>query len=235
MPIQLASNLYRIQTLGSFINSYAFLNEDSSVTLIDCGLDNAPKKLLNELSAIKKHPNDVTNIILTHAHEDHVGGAAEMIKRCQPKDVLMHENDSDLVKSGKTPSRDNSTLSGKLMSLMPSRDYAPFEITRRLKDGDLLDVAGGIQVIHTPGHTDGHISLLHLESETLITGDSIFNMTSRMTWALSGFCVNYKQSQETARRFLDVNFKNVAFTHGPEIREIGKERIKKFLSKKSIS
>ena len=121
------------------------------------------------------------------------------------------------------------------MSLMPSRDYAPFEITRRLKDGDLLDVAGGIQVIHTPGHTDGHISLLHLESETLITGDSIFNMTSRMTWALSGFCVNYKQSQETARRFLDVNFKNVAFTHGPEIREIGKERIKKFLSKKGIS
>lgn len=235
MPIQLASNLYRLQTLGSFINSYAFVNSDSSITLVDCGLDSAPKKLKKELAAMGKHPKDVTNIVLTHAHEDHVGGAAEMISNCQPKDVLMHENDSDLVSAGKTPTRDKSTLSGKIMSLMPSQDYAAFEITRRLQDGDVLDLAGGIQVVHTPGHTDGHISLLHLDSETLITGDSIFNMTSRMTWALSGFCVNYKQSQETAKRFVDLDFRQVAFTHGPEIKENAKARIKNFLSKKGIN
>jgi glyoxylase-like metal-dependent hydrolase (beta-lactamase superfamily II) len=235
MAIQVAKNIYRLQTLGSFINSYAFINVDSSVTLVDCGLDGSSKKLIKDLAHIGKHPNDVTEIVLTHAHDDHVGGAAKMIRDCDVKSVMMHEEDSYLPPTGKTPSRDTSRISGKLMKILPDRGYEPFEVTKRLKDGEIIDSAGGLRVIHTPGHTAGHISLLHLESETLITGDSIFNMTSRMTWALSGFCVNYKQSQETARRFLDLDFKNACFTHGPEIIDSGKNRIKQFLSKKGLN
>jgi glyoxylase-like metal-dependent hydrolase (beta-lactamase superfamily II) len=235
MAIQIANNLYRLPTLGSFINSYAFINSDSSVTLVDCGLEGSYKKLIKDLARIGKHPKDVKNIILTHAHDDHVGGAAKMIQECDVKNVLMHEEDSHLPPTGKTPSRDDSRISGKIMKLIPDKGYEPFAITKKLKDGEIIDTAGGLKVIHTPGHTDGHISLLHLESETLITGDSIFNMTSRMTWALSGFCVNYKQSQNTARKFLDLDFKNACFTHGPEIRESGKSRIKQFLSKKGLN
>lgn len=235
MAVRIARNLYRLPTLGPFINSYAFVNQDSSVTLVDCGLKGASKKLVTDLARIGKHPNDVTSIVFTHAHDDHVGGAAEMIARCESSSVLMHEADANLTSEGKTPPQDRSHFSGKLMALMPKSSYEPFTVTRKLKDGDLIDTAGGLKVIHTPGHTDGHISLLHLESETLITGDSIFNMTSRLTWALSGFCVNYLQSKETAKRFLDVDFKNACFTHGPEIRDIGKERIKKFLSKKGLN
>jgi glyoxylase-like metal-dependent hydrolase (beta-lactamase superfamily II) len=96
----------------------------------------------------------------------------------------MHEKDSQFPPTGKTPSRDTTRISGKIMKLLPESGYEPFNVTRKLQDGEIIDTAGGLKVIHTPGHTDGHISLLHLESETLITGDSIFNMTSRMTWAL---------------------------------------------------
>ena len=234
MAIKIAKNIYRLPTLGSFINSYALINDDSSITLVDCGLKGSSKKLIKDLARIGKHPNDVVNIVLTHAHDDHVGGAARMIEACEVKNVMMHEEDSHLPPTGKTPSRDDSRLSGKIMKVLPDKGYGPFEITRKLKDGEIIDTAGGLKVIHTPGHTDGHISLLHLESETLITGDSIFNMTSRMTWALSGFCVNYKQSQDTAKKFLDLDFKNACFTHGPEIRDSGKSRIKQFLSKKGI-
>lgn len=235
MAVQIARDIYRLPTLGPFINSYAFINKDSSVTLVDCGLKGASKKLVADLARIGKHPKDVTSIVFTHAHDDHVGGAAEMIARCETTSVLMHEADAELTADGRTPPQDTSRFSGKLMARMPKSSYQPFLVTRKLKDGDVINAAGGLKVIHTPGHTDGHISLLHLESETLITGDSIFNMTSRMTWALSGFCVNYEQSQQTAKRFLDLEFKNVCFTHGPEIKKNGKERIKKFLSKKGLN
>ena len=235
MAIKIAKNIYRLPTLGSFINSYALLNADSSVTLVDCGLEGSYKKLIKDLARIGKHPKDVVKIVLTHAHDDHVGGAAMMIKECDVKNVMMHKEDAYLPPTGMTPSRDDSRLSGKLMKILPDRGYEPFEVTKQLMDGEIIDTAGGLKVIHTPGHTDGHISLLHLESETLITGDSIFNMTSRMTWALSGFCVNYKQSQETARKFLDLDFKNACFTHGPEIIDSGKQRIEQFLSKKGLS
>ena len=45
-----------------------------------------------------------------------------------------------------------------------------------LVDGQLLDVAGGLRVLHTPGHSPGHISLLHEPTGVLITGDAIWNM-----------------------------------------------------------
>jgi len=67
------------------------------------------------------------------------------------------------------------------MKVLPDKGYGPFEITRKLKDGEIIDTAGGLKVIHTPGHTDGHISLLHLESETLITGDSILGLDNTKT------------------------------------------------------
>ena len=235
MAIEIAKNLYRLPTLGPFINSYAFINTDSSVTLVDCGLKGSSKRLIKDLARIGKHPKDVVTIVLTHAHDDHIGGASQMINRCEVKNVLMHEKDSQFPPTGKTPSRDDSRLSGKIMKILPESQYEPFDVTRKLIDGEVIETAGGLKVVHTPGHTDGHISLLHLESETLITGDSIFNMTSRMTWALSGFCVNYKQSQDTAKKFLDLDFKNACFTHGPEIRDSGKSRIKQFLSKKGIN
>jgi glyoxylase-like metal-dependent hydrolase (beta-lactamase superfamily II) len=235
MAIEIVKNVYRLPTMGAFINSYAFINQDSSVTLVDCGLKGASKKLVADLARIGKHPKDVTSIVFTHAHDDHVGGAAEMIASCETSLVQMHEADADLTSEGKTPPQDRSRFSGKIMALMPKSSYEPFTVTRKLKDADLIDTAGGLKVIHTPGHTDGHISLLHLESETLITGDSIFNMSSRLTWALSGFCVNYEQSQQTAKRFLDFDFKTACFTHGPEIRGNGKERIKQFLSKKGLN
>ena len=230
--IKLTNNLYRIPTLGSFINTYAFINDDGSVTLVDCGLKKAPAKIVAGLASIGKHPRDVENIILTHAHDDHIGGAAKMIELSNPKFISMHEEDSSYPEKGTTPKVDTRTVSGKLMSRMPASKYTPFKVNKELKGGELIDTAGGLKVIHTPGHTEGHISLLHLESKTLITGDSIFNMTSRLTWSLSGFCVDYLQSQETAKRFVDLDFKHAAFTPGPEIMDKGKERITKFLTKR---
>ena len=230
--IRIADNLYRIPTLGFFINSYALINDDGSVTLVDCGLKKAPAKIVAGLKSLGKDPKDVQSIILTHAHDDHIGGAAEMIKNTNVQRVAMHESDAGYAEAGKSPKPDLSSTSGRFLARMPQGGHEPFHVTQLLKDGDILLGAGELQVIHTPGHTEGHISLLHKRTGTLMTGDSIFNMTSRISWSLSGFCVDYKQARSTARRFLDLDFTNAAFTHGPEILGEGKVKIKNFLSNK---
>jgi hypothetical protein len=66
----------------------------------------------------------------------------------------------------------------------------------------------------------------------LITGDSIFNIGSRMTWALSAFCTSYEQSKSTAALLGDLDFEIAAFTHGPEIRNKARERIRTFLTRR---
>ena len=54
MAIKIAKNIYRLPTLGSFINSYALINDDSSITLVDCGLKGSSKKLIKDLARIGK-------------------------------------------------------------------------------------------------------------------------------------------------------------------------------------
>jgi glyoxylase-like metal-dependent hydrolase (beta-lactamase superfamily II) len=83
-------------------------------------------------------------------------------------------------------------------------------------------------VVHTPGHSPGHASFLHEESGVLITGDTIFNML-RMRWSPRMLCSNFAMAQETAHRLGELEYGTAAFTHGPEIRDSGREAIRSFL------
>ena len=53
---------------------------------------------------------------------------------------------------------------------------SPVTVGEELVDGQVLDVAGGLRVVHTPGHSPGHVSYLHEPSGVLVTGDAIFNV-----------------------------------------------------------
>lgn len=228
--ILLAPNVYRVPTKSDFVNSYLFIEDDGSLTLVDTGLKSAPKRIAAAVEYLNRDMGDVRRIILTHSHDDHAGGAAKVIELAGSPQVMAHEADKEFFESGTNPPRDLSYFAGKFFRFMPEGGFAPFKVSTALKDGEILPIAGGIQVIHTPGHTPGHISLLHRLSGTLITGDSVFNFGFKLAWSLSAFCTSFDQSKKTALRFLDLDFKTAAFTHGPHIKENGKDALKKFLS-----
>jgi glyoxylase-like metal-dependent hydrolase (beta-lactamase superfamily II) len=230
--VALASGVVRIPTLGDFINSFAFTDSDGSVTLVDCGLKRAPARIVAGLADIGKHPGDVTRIILTHAHPDHAGGAGAILDATGVQGVDAHESDAEYLRKGSAPPRDTSTTSGRIFERLPTSGFGPIPVASELKDGDLIPVAGGIRVVHTPGHTPGHVSLLHEASGVLITGDSIFNIASRRTWPLAAFCTSFAQSKATAAILADLEYGIAAFTHGPEIRDHARERIRQFLRTK---
>ena len=72
--IELAPGVVRIPTVGSAnVNSFAVVDDDGSVTLVDCGLKRAPARIVAGLRAVGRHPGDVRRIVLTHAHTDHAG------------------------------------------------------------------------------------------------------------------------------------------------------------------
>lgn len=227
--VALAPGVYRIPTLGDFINSYAFVDADGSVTLVDCGIKRAPKRIVAGLSAMGKHPRDVQRIVLTHAHFDHAGGAAQMVETTSACGVSVHTDDADFVRSGTRPPSDMSSSGGRLLARAPWGDFRPTPVTEQLIDGQVLDVAGGLRVLHTPGHTPGHVSLLHASTGVLITGDSIFNMNSRMSWPARLSCTSFRRNVETAHVLGDVDYTVAAFTHGPEIADNAREQVRSFL------
>ena len=85
-----------------------------------------------------------------------------------------------------------------------------------LSDGQVVPFAGGIRVVHTPGHSPGHASYLHEESGTLITGDAIFNVLGRR-WPMKFLCTNFAMTKKTAHGSARWSTPSAAFTHGPEI------------------
>ncbi|MFC8503069.1 MBL fold metallo-hydrolase [Pedococcus sp. NPDC057267] len=101
--------------------------------------------------------------------------------------------------------------------------------------GDYVNgfIAGGLEVVHTPGHSPGHAAYLHRSSGVLITGDSIFNVRG-LRWPIKSFCTDFRLTQRTAHRLADLEYTTAAFTHGPEIRLTAREEIRGFLAKQTV-
>jgi len=181
-PVELAPNVYRIGTMGSAINSVLFVESNGELTLVDAGLKRAPRSIVSAVESLGKKPSDVTRIVLTHAHPDHAGGLKRMQDRSGAR-VIAHEVDAPYVESGKAPARDQRNFLAKVLGMLPGNSFAPCHVDEQIADGQLLDVGGGLRVVHTPGHSPGHVSLLHEPSGVLIVGDALFN-TMGITFSL---------------------------------------------------
>jgi glyoxylase-like metal-dependent hydrolase (beta-lactamase superfamily II) len=226
--VQLAPGVWRVPTAPrDLVNSFALVEDDGQVTLVDAGTKRAPKAVVAALQHIGHGPSDVTRLLVTHAHPDHVGGLAGLRGRTGAT-VAAHERDAAYVREGRGPVLDRSTLGGRLFRR--NRGAAPTPVDDELVDGQLLDVAGGLRVVHTPGHTPGHVSFLHEPTGVLITGDSVWNTFSRMRWPFAALCTDAALNQTTADTLGELDYEVAAFTHGPEIREGAREAVRGFLA-----
>lgn len=115
------------------------------------------------LQILARHGLRVKTIVITHAHIDHIGGAAKL-KRATGAPVYMNENDAAL--------RDQLDVQAAWLGMeAPERT----EIDTAAREGDVLRVgATDFHVIHTPGHTQGSISLWIPAENKLVAGDTLF-------------------------------------------------------------
>jgi glyoxylase-like metal-dependent hydrolase (beta-lactamase superfamily II) len=218
--------VWRIPTArDDLVNSFAFVADDGQVTLVDAGTKRAPKRIIAGLEHLGAGAGDVTRVIATHAHPDHVGGLNGLRGRTGAL-VAVHERDAAYVREGKGPVLDRSTMGGR--ALRRNRGATPVQVDEELTDDHIID-ATGLRVLHTPGHTPGHIALLHEPSGVLVTGDAIWNMRGRMTWPFKMFCTDVTMTRQTAALLGDVDYSVAAFSHGPEIRDGAREAVRGFL------
>jgi glyoxylase-like metal-dependent hydrolase (beta-lactamase superfamily II) len=115
------------------------------------------------LQILARHSLRVKAIVITHAHIDHIAGAAEL-KQATGAPVYMNENDAAL--------RDQLDVQAAWLGMQaPART----EIDTPAREGDVLQLgAASFHVIHTPGHTQGSISLWIPQENKLVAGDTLF-------------------------------------------------------------
>jgi len=225
--VLLAPGVWRIPLIGDFTNGFIFRDADDQVTLLDMGLRTSGKKVIAALRWIGSDVTDVTRLLLTHAHSDHAGGAAHVAEQTG-LGVGVHADDAQFVRSGTVPPFGSTP--GRLLARLPGSGFTAVPVAEELTDGQVLPVAGGLRVVHTPGHSPGHASYLHEGSGVLVTGDAIFNVR-RLRWPLRALCTDFRMTQRTAHRLGELDYTTAAFTHGPELRERPREDIRAFLAR----
>lgn len=231
--VELAPGVWRVPLVRDLVNGFVLRDADGQVTLIDMGLKSSGPKMVAALASIGSGPSDVTRLLLTHAHIDHAGGAAH-VARVTGREFGVHTDDAGYARAGQSPPQTATTRLGRLMQrLSPAATFEPVPVSDELTDGQVLPVAGGLRVVHTPGHSPGHVAYLHESSRVLITGDSIFNVLG-LRWPVKSFCTDFRMTQQTAHRLTELEYDVAAFTHGTEIRDAPREHIRRFLSKHPV-
>ncbi|MFC5379530.1 MBL fold metallo-hydrolase [Aquipuribacter nitratireducens] len=223
--VEVGQGVWRLPTARfDLVNSYAFAEPDGSVTLVDAGYATSVPALTAGLAAMRKAPQDVRRLLLTHAHADHAGGAAGWA--AQGAQVHAHTADAGVLETGRSPGSDRRYRLARWLERWTQATYDPVRVDVELHDGEVLDVAGGLRVVHTPGHTPGHVSLLHEPSGVLITGDVLVHVAGRLAGLSPVVCHDYPLSLRTVHALTDLDYTVAAFTHGPEIRDRARERVR---------
>lgn len=115
------------------------------------------------LAIVRKHNLQVKQIVVTHAHIDHVGGAMKL-RAATGAPILLNQNDYALLK-----------MLGVQATWIGVADPGNVEIDRSVTTGEKVSAGQHTaEILHTPGHTEGSICLYFPVEKTLIAGDTLF-------------------------------------------------------------
>jgi len=194
-----------------------YLLIDDNLTLIDTGFRGRARQILRKVRRLGFSPSDITHIIITHHHADHIGSLA-ILKEITGAKVLAHPADAPYI-DGRLPQPGParpSLLGRTLHRLSRFFPVAPSTVDQAINEGDVLPVLGGLHVLHTPGHTSGSICILSPEERVLIAGDLLANRF-RLGLPSRTFTVNIEQEISSIKRLIRLDFGIICFGHGAPI------------------
>jgi len=114
------------------------------------------------LSAVERRGLTLKVILLTHAHFDHIGGLAELAEATHAQ-VALHPGDLPLLRA-----QGGAAMFGIFVRPSPEPDWA-------LSDGQVIKVGAlRLNVLHTPGHTPGHVTFYEPTAKAAFDGDVLF-------------------------------------------------------------
>ncbi len=195
----------------------------SEVVLIDCGYEETFEQFKRELTKLSIEITDITAIFISHDDIDHLGGLA----------LFLQENPAIQVYSSAV---ERSSICGEIKAerliqaenslVHLPEDYRPwaenfiaqlkkikrFPVNQTFNDGDF--VLEGLQVIDTPGHTQGHISLWDVANGVLIANDALVVEEGQLNIANPQFTLDLPQAVLSVRKIQALQPKKIICYHG---------------------
>ncbi len=216
--MKVTEGIYQVESVNC--NVY-LVEDDDKLILIDTGLPRSDRKIVKTIEELGRKPTDVSTIVVTHFHIDHVGSLRKM-KNTTGAKVAVHEADADYVAGKRAPPKPKNLMMRALGSVVKA---APVEPDMRLKDGDKV---GRLLVIHTPGHSEGSISLLDNERKVMFAGDAVRYVNGKVQGPPPRFTPDGAKAKESIGKIAAFDFDIMLSGHGQPLMEKASEKVKEF-------
>jgi glyoxylase-like metal-dependent hydrolase (beta-lactamase superfamily II) len=191
-----------IHQLDDLVGGPAILLDEDEVVLVDAGLPGSEDAVFALVESLGRDRGQLRHVLITHADGDHIGSLPAVVEASGAR-VYAQAAEAEVVE-GVRPGR-----GGKVVE-------RPVQVDQIVAGGDVLPLLGGIRVVETFGHTDGHVSYLVETGSVLMAGDALNNVDG-----LDGSMAQYTEDTERARQAVEklarLEPDTICFGHGPPI------------------
>ena len=204
--------------LTDYFNLSLILDAIHGPTLVDTGLPGQFDAIATVLAYARVRVADLKRIILTHQDIDHVGSLHDLVQASGAR-VLAHAIETPYIDGSEPPrfARPEALAQRPELRAVAER-FQPTPVDEQLPDGARLDLAGGVRVIGTPGHTPGHMCLYHERTRTLIAGDALTASDGRLMGPNEGATPDMPTASQSVRRLAQLDVQTIICYHGGAVK-----------------
>jgi glyoxylase-like metal-dependent hydrolase (beta-lactamase superfamily II) len=219
---------------------FTLLEVNSKLFLVDCGYEETFEDLKKVLRARSIEISDLDGILISHDDIDHIG-ALNQLKKLNPAARVMASHIEEPSLSGQVKS-ERLQQAEQLFVTLPDehkewalqfqkslRAIKRVPIDRKLYEGELIE--NEIQVVHTPGHTKGHISFYIPALKLLIANDALVIEDNEFNIANPQFTLDMQAALNSIRKLQLLDIQKVFCFHGGEYKGNIKAELQKLLDK----
>ncbi|WP_426980087.1 MBL fold metallo-hydrolase [Bacillus pseudomycoides] len=236
MKIENSLAVLKLKIQGFELNP-TLLWDEKEALLVDTGMPGQLEGICDAMIGIGVPFEQLQAVILTHQDIDHIGSLPEIQQKANHSiEVYAHELDKPYIE-GQLPliKGDPNKMSEEKWAALPDVVQALYKnppttkVNQTLEDGQRLPFLGGIEVIHTPGHTPGHISLYSEKYKTLIAGDAMVCVEGKLKGPVPHTTPDMETATESLRRFLEFDIERIICYHGGVCDSNVKEQIEQLV------
>jgi glyoxylase-like metal-dependent hydrolase (beta-lactamase superfamily II) len=200
-------------------------SERGEKILVDCGYPGFLPKLEDAADAAGFRLAGITSVLITHHDYDHCGGLFELTEKYPRVRVMASELDAPYIEKREKNLRlahAEEACESLPEHLRPETKLfqdslaalKPVKVDIALRGGDLFPWCGGTEIIATPGHMPGHISLYVRRRRTVVTGDALVAVNGKLRMANPNYAMDIKEAKASARKLSGLDADRFICYHG---------------------